>query len=76
MAGFVLEISTVIRFGRGPQDTLSVEVDIILMIHKNPAPEGQENKSQWLKKKKSTKMETSVTRAERLPDVKLAMPWL
>lgn len=41
VAGFVLEISTVIWFGRGPQDTLSVEVDIILMIHKNPAPGGQ-----------------------------------
>ena len=37
VAGFILEIIHMIWFWSSPKDTLSIEVDIKLMIHQDPA---------------------------------------
>lgn len=45
MAGFVLEIINMIRLGGSPQHALSVEVDIVLVIHQDPASASRQEQS-------------------------------
>lgn len=38
VASQVLQVCAVVGLGRRPQHSLTVQVDVVLMVHKHPAP--------------------------------------